>query len=223
MTLDLERVAAGMLRRVDRPEIAGVRSIVANGVDLSVVTNGWVAVVLPGQWPAAKPLTIQPAAADLLSVTPADVVPIDVAALRRLVDAIPFNALCPVCSDGPLPPCSECDGSGYTECECMSCGDTHERRCEECGGRRGRCPRCQSTAVHPTVAIGGSQFSNSRLQEALRWVPDDGVAFGFKPVTGDGVPAGVFVAPAWWVVVMAIRPSGQSPDQVFELAGACAP
>ena len=59
--------------------------------------------------------------------------PLQIAAVR-LLEAVEACAAAIKACPHDCKPCERCKGTGYIECECIDCGNTHEADCPECDG-----------------------------------------------------------------------------------------
>lgn len=95
---------------------------------------------------------------------------IDLAALAAFCGAPATPIECGTCLRGRVT-CDDCDGAGYSLCEC-TCGHEHEAPCRECDGRGDReCPRCAGwrklRSAGCRVVIGDSVFDRGLVAAAL--------------------------------------------------------
>lgn len=194
----------------------------------SVMVTGFVAVGLVDGWSIAtqghyllaleyeaEGLTADPPpAASMAKMTRESIRPMK--PHGTVVDLVALREWCgDTCSQchgaGRVNVCKDCDGEGEIDCECETCGDSHERTCRECDGDGGeRCPRsCQPKVMDPRGVLVGLAINRRLLREALAGLPGTQcrVASSEKEkllVFGD----------RWRVVLMSIR---TEPDEFAAL------
>lgn len=81
--------------------------------------------------------------------------------------------------------CAECDGSGETECECVTCGDCHDRECEHCDGT-GTCPYFSEDDDPESLDDLRQQYE--WMREYAFKLSEDGVGQAWQSMFGTEMP-----------------------------------
>lgn len=138
----------------------------------AVATDGHVLVVVPrasvsGDC-AAIPSKVADLATKLLGHQPVAPVEIPASDLSRFVGGLPRFELCKACHNKRVIQCDECEGEGAGECECVSCGDVHDRTCQRCNGKGEVCCReCSEDGDCLPATFLGHPVDRRKLGAAL--------------------------------------------------------
>lgn len=182
-----------------RAALATPFQIARDGGAWTVATNGRLLAMRPGEFGFGESGPKMGAALQA-PTEPSKRVSLD--ALRALLPPpAPPRDLCSECGGSGFSDCAECEGHGWIECEC-DCGDLHEKKCRACKGEgRGVCS-CGAVAPKMLVCwIGDSPFNLSVLAPALRALPDSTAT-----VRGGGIAGALwFEVGAWTLVLMPLR------------------
>lgn len=81
--------------------------------------------------------------------------PLQIAAVR-LIEAVEGCAAAIEACPHDAQPCERCKGSGSVSCECIECGDTHERDCPDCDGDETGGPCAECTKPYPSAIISAA-------------------------------------------------------------------
>lgn len=201
MTLPQQWSWLTMILDPDRPQTSKLWTLPFDGEDVTIATDGRRLVMIPGAFGDSVP---EEKTAETLrkALTPGENRSrIEWAALRDFVGTVEDPKDCKTCSGtGQSGKCDACD-NGMVDCEC-SCGDLHEKECEECEGTgKPECPDCRHLYEIDPIRIGAAPFNRRLLAPLVSRLSAERVAFAQSAIDK---PA-IFATKEWRLVMMPLR------------------
>ena len=168
-----------------------------------VATNGQILVAVPGAFAPEPDETVAGQFARVLALPKMEPGPVNWQAIRDFIGPDVTAPPCSTCQGtGYTSECAECDGTGSVPCTCDGCGDDHDADCDECDGKGDeKCPDCKGGYVAEPVVMDGAVFDRKLL---MRVVPRLDAAEVRFAQDGPERPA-FFIADGWTLLAMALR------------------
>jgi hypothetical protein len=200
-------------------------TLTADGREWAVTTDGHVLVAVHREYVSGDCATIPEAVAKLtlkwLPRISASAVRVQAGRLKAFARVTTPVALCDRCQNARRITCSQCNGTGRSECRCSDCGDEHDAECPRCRNGKLDCPACSGQTDDQPVQFLSGLVNRRKLARVLTAVsPDDDTDLTVSLEALDAPsPYNCYLlrpaeAPTWMALVMPMQ--HVTPQAVFE-------